>query len=156
MIWASPPPLAQFTPTGCFDLLSFCRSAYIISSQIQRSALIFFTGKRYPWFASPCSCWLISHIGILFLGRGMMEGFILGVDMCTSVSVSICREGRPLLKKKKKPTHTAEFGSKRNYKDTVAVFFPVSQPQPPLFIIHGNGKVRLQSWGGGEVCVCGV
>lgn len=42
LICARPPPLPHLAPTACFDLLSFCRSAYIMSFPNQWSALVFF------------------------------------------------------------------------------------------------------------------
>lgn len=108
MICTRLPPLPQLAPTVCFDSLSFCRSAYITSSPIQWSALVF----HWQEISMVCfSLQLLTHFPHWYsvMGRGMMEGFSLGVGMCTSVRVSTCREGRPLqlLKMDKKPTHTA-------------------------------------------------
>lgn len=133
MICTRLPPLPQLAPTVCFDSLSFCRSAYITSSPIQWSALVF----HWQEISLVCfSLQLLTHFPHWYsvMGRGMMEGFSLGAGMCTSVRVSTCREGRPLqLLKMDKKAHTycwkLEFGRKRNYKDEMAVFCPASQPQ---------------------------
>lgn len=41
LICARLPPLPQLAFTACFDLFSFCRSAYIMTSPNQWSALVF-------------------------------------------------------------------------------------------------------------------
>lgn len=95
LICARPPPLPHLTPTACFDLLSFCRSAYIMSFPNQWSALVFFAlAKYFSGLTFPHSCWLISHTGILLWGGKDGKDFSLGVGMYPSVHVSPHGENR--------------------------------------------------------------
>lgn len=69
----------------------------------------FFTGKRFLWFAFPCSCWLISHIGILLWGGEWWRVSVwvwACVHLCVWAHVERadhCSCWRWI----KKPTHTA-------------------------------------------------
>lgn len=98
LICARPPPLPHLAPTACFDLLSFCRSAYIMSFPNQWSALVFFVffalAKYFSGLTFPHSCWLISHTGILLWGGKDGKDFSLGVGMYPSVHVSPHGENR--------------------------------------------------------------
>lgn len=86
LICARPPPLPHLAPTACFDLLSFCRSAYIMSFPNQWSALVFFVFFLH---------WQNISLGWLFLtaadsfptlvfccGEGKMERISVWVWAC--------------------------------------------------------------------------
>lgn len=91
LICARPPPLPHLAPTACFDLLSFCRSAYIMSFPNQWSALVFFCffciGKIFLWV--DFSSQLLTHFPHWYsvVGRERWKGFQFG---CGHVSICAC------------------------------------------------------------------
>lgn len=93
LICARPPPLPHLAPTACFDLLSFCRSAYIMSFPNQWSALVFFVfflhwqNISLGWLF--LSSQLLTHFPHWYsvVGRERWKGFQFG---CGHVSICAC------------------------------------------------------------------